>query len=51
LDPADKPHQGREHSGKPPTRRSAMAATQHDLVGRDVYARDGDKIGQITELV
>jgi hypothetical protein len=28
-----------------------MAATQQDLVGRDVYARDGDKVGQIRELV
>jgi sporulation protein YlmC with PRC-barrel domain len=27
-----------------------MDAIQQDLVGREVYARDGDKIGQVKEL-
>jgi hypothetical protein len=28
-----------------------MSAVSQDFVGRDVYARDGDKIGQVKELV
>jgi ribosomal 30S subunit maturation factor RimM len=28
-----------------------MGTIPQDLVGRDVYARDGDKVGQIRELV
>lgn len=35
----------------PPTKEVMMASTPQDLVGREVYARDGVKIGQIKDLV